>query len=258
MKMCLRLSLLVGLCAFAVGAVDWSALKPQGYVSDFAHVVDAASRVRLDVYCGDVERGTGVQIALVIVPSLAGEPVSDVAQILYRAWAVGQKSQGGGVLVLMAVYDRRVRLATAHGLESILTERSVLREMGPGLRERDFGEAAMAAAETIGLRVARARNPGFSASLPRRLRPGAFDWLPWPVLLGAVLLVAWLMRMGGVRGDGGSTGGGLLPGLVGGRGALRSTWGANGRGGFGGYDSGDGGFGGFGGGDCPGGHASDW
>jgi uncharacterized protein len=269
MKMWLRLGLLMGLCASAVGAVDWNALRPQGYVSDFARVVDPASRVRLETYCGAVERGTGVQIALVVIPSLAGEPVADVAQTLYRAWAVGQenslvgqrnsavvqKSQGGGVLVLMAVHDRRVRLATAPGLESILPANRVLREMRPALRERDFGEAAMAAAETIGLTLAQARNVNFSARLQRRLRPGPFDWFPWPVLIGAVLLFLALMRLGGVPGVGG---GGLLPGLMGGRATARSTWGANGSGGFGGYDSGDGGFGGFGGGDCPGCHASDW
>jgi uncharacterized protein len=257
MKMWLRLGLLVGLCASAVGAVDWNALRPQGYVSDFAYVVDPASRVRLDVYCASVERSTGVPIALVIIPSLAGEPVADVAQSLYRAWAIGQKNQSGGVLVLMAVYDRRVRLVTARSLESILPESRVLREMRPALRERDFGEAAMAAVETIGLSLARARNVQLSASLPRRLRPGTFDWFPWPVLIGAVLLLLALMRLGGVPGDG-SGAGGLLPGFGSSLAMARSTWGSNGSGGFGGYDSGDGGFGGFGGGDCPGGNASDW
>jgi uncharacterized protein len=253
MKMWLRLGLLVGLCASAVGAVDWNALKPQGYVSDFARVVDPASRVRLEAYCGAVERSTGTQIALVIIPSLAGEPVADVAQTLYRAWAVGQnsrvvgqQSQSGGVLVLMAVRDRRVRLATARGLESTLPESSILREMRPALRERDFGEAAMAAAETIGLSMARARNVELSASLPRRLRPGRFDWFPWPVPIGAVLLLVASMSLG------------IMPGFGRRRAMARSTWGSNGSGGFGGYDSGDGGFGGFGGGDCPGSHASDW
>jgi len=258
MKMWLRLGLLAALSASAVGAVDWNALKPQGYVSDFARVVDPASRVRLEAYCSAVEQSTGVQIALVIVPSLEGEPVADVAQNLYRGWAVGEKSQGGGVLLLMAVRDRRVRLATARGLDSILPERSVLREMRPALREPDYGEAAMAAAETIGRTLATARKVTLSASLPRRLRPGAFDWLPWPVVIGSVLLLLGLMRLGGVRGDGGGSGGGLLPWLVRGRTMARCTWGANGSGGFGGYDSGDGGFGGFGGGDCPGRAASDW
>jgi uncharacterized protein len=258
MKKWLRLGLLAGLSASAVGAVDWNALVPQGHVSDFAHVVDPSSRVRLEAYCGAVERLTGVEIALVTIPSLEGEPVADVAQAFYRGMAAGKTRQGEGVLLLMAIRDRRVRLVAARGLEPILPESSVLREMRPALRERDFAEAAVAGVETIGTDVAQARKVTLSAGLSRRLRPGAFDWFPWPVLIGAVLMALGLMRLGGVRGDGGGTGGGLLPWLVRGRATARCTWGANGSGGFGGYDSGDGGFGGFGGGDCPGGHASDW
>lgn len=257
MKMWLRLGLLVGLGAPAVRAVDWSALLPQGYVSDFAHLVDPATRVRLETYCGAVEQAAGAQIMLVIVPSLQGEPVADVAQSLYRGWEIGQKVQGRGVLLLMAVRDRRVRIATGRGLESIVPEGRVLREMRPALREGDFGDAAMAAAETIGVAVAKARRVNVSASLPRRYRPGILDWFPWPLLIGVVFLLIWLMRMGGVRGDGTCTGGGLLPALLRGRTTTRSTWGGNGRGGFGGYDSGDA-RGAFGGGDCAGTAASDW
>ncbi|MGH9661654.1 MAG: TPM domain-containing protein, partial [Bryobacteraceae bacterium] len=55
------------LCAY-----DWKALKPQGYVSDFARVVDATSRAGIERYGADLERKTGVQIALVTVRSLEG------------------------------------------------------------------------------------------------------------------------------------------------------------------------------------------
>jgi len=255
--MWLRLGMMAWWCASAAGAVDWSQFRQQGYVSDFARVVDPDSRARLEAYCQAVERATGTQIALVVLPSLEGEPVADVAQSLYSGWAVGQRNSGGGVLVLMAVRDRRVHIARGRSLARLLPTGTVLREMGPALRERDFNEAAVAAAETIGLSVAHARRVPLSAGLTRRLRPGFWDSFPWPMLLGGVLLLLFLFRFGGVRGDG-SGARGLLPGLIGGRAIARSTWGANGSGGFGGYDSGDGGSGGFGGGDCPGRAASDW
>ena len=44
--------------------VDWKALKPEGYVSDFAHVIDGQSKAQLENYCATVERSTGVQMAL--------------------------------------------------------------------------------------------------------------------------------------------------------------------------------------------------
>src|SRR5438132_6681050 len=88
MKKWLRLSFLMGEFAFAGEAVDWKALKPQGYVSDFANVIDAGSRSQLEAYGGMVERSTGAQMALVTIPSLQGEPIEDVANALYRAWGV--------------------------------------------------------------------------------------------------------------------------------------------------------------------------
>ena len=53
---------------------------------------------------------TGVQIALVTIPSLQGEPIEDVANTLYRAWGVGQKGKNEGILLLLAIGDRRNKL----------------------------------------------------------------------------------------------------------------------------------------------------
>ncbi len=254
----LRLGLLLGSSASAVGAVDWSALKLQGYVSDFAGAVDAGSKNQLEAYCGNVERSTGAQMRMVILPSLESEPVQDVANVLYRAWGVGQKSKNEGILLLLAVQERRSAIAIGTGLEPLLSRGSILREMRPALKQLHYGEALMAAAETFGQTVAQAKKVSLKGGLQRRIRWTSSDWIPLPMLAGAVALVVWLMRAGGLRGYGDSGGAGFLPGLVSGRTLARATWGSNGSGGFGGYDSGDGGFGGFGGGDSPHSGASDW
>lgn len=260
MTKCLRLSVLAILAAAAAGAVDWKALKPQGYVSDFAGVIDAASRQRLETFCGIVERQTGAQMALVTIPSLQGEPIEDVANTIYRAWGVGQKGKDEGILLLLAINDRRNRLEVGYGLEPILPDGldgSILREMRPALRQQRYGEAMMAAADTIGHAIADAKHVSLNAPLPRQIHSSPADFIPWPVVIGGIVLLVWLMRSGGPRGyDGG--GGGFLPGVILGDTIGRGSWGSRGSGGFGGYDSGDG-FGGFGGGDSGGGGASsDW
>src|SRR4249919_887987 len=107
MKKLLRLC-----CALAVSlgpgfAVDWKALKPQGYVSDFAGVIDAASKAELENYCARVQQQTGAEMALVTIRSLEQEPVDDVANTIYRAWGVGKKGKDEGILLLLAVGDRR-------------------------------------------------------------------------------------------------------------------------------------------------------
>src|SRR5277367_1008538 len=79
--------------ASSLAALDVDKLKPQGYVSDFAHVLDASSRVQLETYAGRVEQATGVQMAIVTIDTLDGLPVEDVANSLYRKWGIGKKGR---------------------------------------------------------------------------------------------------------------------------------------------------------------------
>jgi uncharacterized protein len=255
MRKWLRLGLLLGSCACAGRAVDWKALQPQGYVSDFAGVIDPASKAQLEAYGGVVEQSTGAQMALVTVASLEGEPIEDVANTIFRAWGVGQKGKNEGILLLLSIGDRRTRLEVGYGLEPILPDGlagSILREMRTALRQGDYGDAMMAAAETMGSAIAKAKNVELAARLPRRTQPAVSDSFPWPVLIGGAFFLLLLLTRGG---RGGGRGLGILPWLILGNVMGGSIGGGRGGGGFGGFDSG-GGFGGFGGGDSGGGGAS--
>jgi uncharacterized protein len=168
---------------------------------------------------------------------------------------VGQKGKNEGILLLLAIGDRRSRLEVGYGLEPILPDGltgSILREMRTALRQGDYGDAMMAAAQTMGSAIAKAKNVELLARLPRRSRPAASDSFPWPVLIGGAFFLLLLLRRGG-RGGGGGLG--ILPWLILGNMTGGSIGGGRGSGGFGGFDSG-GGFGGFGGGDSGGGGAS--
>lgn len=253
-------------CCALASAVDWKALKPDGYVTDFAHVIDPRSRAALEQYAGRVERATGAQMAFVTLPSLQGEPIDDVTNTIYRAWGVGQKGKNEGIMLLLSVGDRRSRLEVGFGLEGDLPDGfdgSVLREMRPALRQQQYGEALMAAAETIGSTIAKAKNVSLDTQLPRRMRGATRDSIPWPAILVGLFFVFWLLRAVGRGGPGGGGGfwTGLILGNLMGRGMGGGFGGGGGGGGFGGYDGGGGGggFGGFGGGDSGGGGASsDW
>jgi uncharacterized protein len=193
-------------------------------------------------------------MALVTIASLEGEPIEDVANTIFRAWGVGQKGKNEGILLLLSIGDRRTRLEVGYGLEPILPDGlagSILREMRTALRQGDYGDAMMAAAETMGNAIAKAKNVELTARLPRRTQPAVSDSFPWPVLIGGVLFLLLLLTRGG-RGGGGL---GVLPWLILGNMMGGSMGGGRSGGGFGGFDSG-GGFGGFGGGDSGGGGAS--
>jgi uncharacterized protein len=260
----LRLGVVLALCASGGWAVDWKARypKPEGYVSDFAQVVDPASRKQLDAYAASVEQATGAQIALVTIPSLDTEPIEDVAGTIFRAWGSGEEGNRQGIMLLFSVGDRRSHLKVGRSLNPILPAGladDILREMRPALRKDDVGDAMIAAAQAIGATVAKAKKTRLTAHLPQpRNRPAASDYLNWMLIVGVAALVWLISRTPGPRGHFGAGWGALPWLLLGNRTGVRASFGSRGSGGFGGFDSGDG-FGGFGGGDCGNGRtSSDW
>jgi len=250
------------LLVLALGAslfgLDLDKLKPQGYVSDFAHVLDDSSRAQVEAYCGRVEQVTGVQMAIVTLDSLEGDPIEDVSNSLYRKWGVGKKGKDEGIMLLLAIKDHRDRIEVGYGLEPILPDGfvgGVLREARPLLRQNAYGAAVFAAAEEMGSRIAMAKGVALDVSLrPQRRVVGERPGIPWPFIVIGIIVLLVLMRHGG--------GVGFLTGMILGNLLGRGGRGGWGGGGFGGYDSGGGGgggFGGFGGGDSGGGGASsDW
>jgi uncharacterized protein len=254
---------LLAIAAGNLRAVDWKSLHPQGYVSDFAGVLDAQSKPALESYCASVERSTGSQMALVVVPSLEREPIEDAARTIFDAWGIGHKGKNDGILLLLAVADRRSHLLAGAGVKPLLPDdfaNRVLADMRPALREQHYGEALLSAAQAIGSAIAQGKHVDIA---PPEQRPvhGHSRSIPWPLIIGGIALVVWLMRAGGRSGGFGGGGGvlGFLPWLLLGNLMGRDTWGSRGSGGFGGSDSGDS-FGGFGGGDSGGGGgvSGDW
>ncbi len=277
------------LCLIApASAVDWKALKPQGYVSDFAGVVDAGSRAELESYAARVQQATGTQMAFVTLRSLEGEPIEDVTNDIFHAWGVGQKGEDNGVMFLLSIGDRKSRLEVGGGLGEAIPDGMaglLLDDMRPALRQGQYGPALLVAAERLGDAIAKSKGVTIAPPAAQfHVRPAPQDSIPIGAILFFIffffLIVSILRRGGGGRYNGG--GGGRYNGGGGGRyngggggggfwtglllGMLTSGRGGGfggGRdgGGFGGFDSGGGGggFGGFGGGDSGGGGASsDW
>ncbi|HSW51447.1 MAG TPA: TPM domain-containing protein [Bryobacteraceae bacterium] len=255
----------LALClAVAAPAVDFTALQADGYINDFARVIDPATRAALESYCTRVQEATGAQIAVITIDTLAGEPVEDVASAIFRKWGIGKKGKDEGVLLLLVTRDRRIRLEVGYGLEPVIPDGAagdVLRAMRPALRESRYGEAVTEALNVIGSRIAQEKGVNIDAPLPRRT-PRSQSRSPLPgMLLFVMVLVFLLMVLGGGgrgrRGGGfrGGRGGDVLAGMIIGNLLGRGFGGGGGGGGFGGF-SGGGGFGGFGGGSSGGGGAS--
>jgi uncharacterized protein len=259
-----RYAATLALCTVAAFAsTDWKSLKPQGYVSDFAGVIDANSRAQLNDYAARVEQATGAQLAFVTIPSLDGQPIEDVTIDLFKAWGVGQKKEDNGAMLLLSIGDRRSRLEVGGGLGGAVTDGMsglLLDDMRPALRQGRYGQAMIQAAVHLGETIAKDQGveipPPQSYRRPRRV---SRDSLPWPLILFGIFILFALMRRGGgggYRGGGGA--GSFLAGMLLGNLMGGGYRGGRDGGGFGGFDGGGGGggFGGFGGGGSGGGGAS--
>ncbi|MGA7521188.1 MAG: TPM domain-containing protein [Acidobacteriaceae bacterium] len=228
--------------------------QPTDYVSDFAHVMSAPAKVQIDRLCGEVDREAHAQIAVVTINTLNGEPIEQYAVELEDAWKVGQKSTDRGVLILLAVKDRKRFIETGYGLEGILPDGKVGdigRQMVPMLRSNDFDGAVTLAVDEISQIIAQDAD----VQLQPLTRWGAQQQQPHAtvgqVIGGIVFLifvVIFLIWAGGT---------GLLGFLLGmffGGGGFGGG-GFGGGGDFGGGGGGGSGFGGFGGGSTGGGGA---
>jgi uncharacterized protein len=240
-----------------------SQLSPQGYVNDFAGVLDPATRLQLTDLCRQLDQKANAQIAVVTIHSLEGDTVQDFANRLFQKWGVGPKGKDRGVMILLAVDDHRYWTEIGYGLEPILPDGKVGgfgREMVPLLRQNQYGPALVRMTSDIADVIARDQGiilnqvqvPVQSAAPSQPV----FDGIPsqflsllilfalfggWRLLTFFLFSAGWSRYRRG-RGYRGGWWMGPMGGWGGGSGG--GSWGGGGFGGFGGGMSGGGGAGG--------------
>jgi uncharacterized protein len=123
-------------------------------VHDEAHVLSQATIDRLEVILKEHEDSTTNQIAVLIIPSLEGEDLEGYSiRVAHDTWKLGQKNRDNGVLLLIALDDRKMRIEVGQGLEGVLTDaicsRIIRNEMAPHFREQQYEEGVTAAVQAI-------------------------------------------------------------------------------------------------------------
>lgn len=233
-------------------------------VNDLANVIDPSSAAAMDQMIRSLQAATGDAVIVASVKTFAPfGSIEEYAVKLYERAGIGAKGQDNGVLILVAVDDRRARIEVGYGLEGFLTDGvsgDVIRTaMLPAFRRGAYGEGLLDATTQVVARIARERNVTL-ANLPepqpeRRVSRKENSSIG-SIILFVVIMLFFLSRGGG-RGGGGSGLLGFILGQMLAGGGRGGGWngGGFGSGGFGGGGLG-GGFGGFGGGRSGGGGAS--
>ena len=147
----------------------------QGYVSDFAGVINDAQENQIRSLAGLIEQKTSAQIAVVTIQSLEGESLEYYANELFTKWGIGQKGKDNGILIILAFKERKVWIETGYGLEAILPDGKcgqISREvMIPHFKNGDYSNGLLAGAATIAQVIAQDAGVTLSGSMqPRSVR----------------------------------------------------------------------------------------
>ena len=100
-------------------------VKNGSWVTDMPGALRPDTVTRLNQTLGAAEREHGIEVAVVVVRSLDGSSVEDVAEKLFKLWGIGKKGKDNGLLFLWATGDRKVRVEVGYGLEGILPDGKV-------------------------------------------------------------------------------------------------------------------------------------
>ena len=248
----LFLFLIFSVCVYA--QTDVVPKKPslaEGLVLDQTNTLTSEQLVTLRAKLLAYDRSTSNQIAVVIIPTLKGNSIEDVALEIGRGWGVGQANNDNGVVILIAKNDRKMRIEVGTGLEGAVTDyvsSSIIQNtLRPNFREDNYYRGLTEAVDEI-IKAAEGR---YKAPEGYGKKSGIKKW---HIILG--IIVIWIIL--GAIGRGGRGGGGVVSRRGYNTWGGPIWWGGGGHssGGGGWSGGGGGGFGGFGGGSFGGGGSS--
>lgn len=231
-----------------------------GRVVDQANLLSAEKEAELEQRLAALERDTSDQVVVVTLPSLEGYDIADYGTQLGRHWQIGQKDGDNGVLLIVALEERKIRIEVGYGLEGILTDALsaliIHEQITPAFRnggfERGIEQGVLAIEAQLRLDPEEARARAAAAEAPEADVPvGALIIIALVFGFILVAVIGAIGSAGGRRRRGGSD---IAPILIWAASeALRSRGGGGGGGCFGGGGGFSGGGGSFGGGGASGG-----
>lgn len=147
----LMLFLLVATLSFATGEEKQYTLQDvpnvrlndaRQYVSDPSHILSAPARDTINTVLARLEESTGIETAVVMLPSIGEEDIFNFAHELFRQWGIGKKKSNNGLLILFVMDQRKVRFTVGYGLEGTMTDamskRIQMQRMVPRFKAGDW------------------------------------------------------------------------------------------------------------------------
>lgn len=112
------------------------------YVADPSRILSTQACDSINAILGRLERSTGIETAVVMLPSIGEADIFDFAHELFRTWGIGKKKSDNGFLILFVMDQRKVRFTTGYGIEGTMTDamsrRIQMQQMVPRFKAGDW------------------------------------------------------------------------------------------------------------------------
>jgi len=116
---------------------------PVGFINDFAGVIDDDYQQRIEEKLQLFRQETSNEIVVVTIDGLQDDYIENFAVELFKDWGIGTKEKNNGVLLLVAVNDRQMRIEVGYGLEGALTDAQsswiINNTLKPAFQEQNYG-----------------------------------------------------------------------------------------------------------------------
>lgn len=233
--------LLIILFSSQLLALDVPILK--GRVNDYASIMSGEQRTALESKLELQEKETSNQVVVLTIPTLDGDDIEDFSIRVAEKWEIGQAEKDNGVILLVALNDKKMRIEVGKGLEGVLTDATsgrIIREViGPAFKNGNYYQGIEEGTNKIFSAIKGEFTAESDEGLGKSIPP-----IIWIIILVIVVVVLLSFAAAGGSGFSGYSGGGYSG----------SSWSSGG----GSSDSGSSGFSGGGGGFGGGGASGGW
>lgn len=138
--------------AFSLYALDPPPLK--GRINDNADLLSPEEEQELSRYLQAVEEQSGAQIALLTIPSLEGDNLESFSYRTAKTWELGEADKDNGLLLLIALEERKIRIEVGYGLEGTVTDSLsgfiIRNHIAPHFKRGDYAAGISEGLHTLG------------------------------------------------------------------------------------------------------------
>ncbi|MFA5184618.1 MAG: TPM domain-containing protein [Patescibacteria group bacterium] len=116
--------------------------QPSGFVNDYAGILSAAQESALENKLTEFSAASSNEIAVVAIKSLDGDTIENFAEKLFLDWQIGKAKKDNGLLLLVALDDRKMRIEVGYGLEGAMPDATayqiVTKTLRPAFQAGDY------------------------------------------------------------------------------------------------------------------------